>query len=94
VRWVVRALVFWAVTTLAWIGLWLAWHRVIVWTGGGTEECNSADCGTLGEVTYGEFGDKWPVVPIVVLGAALLIAWTLDRGIWGRRRLVQRAISE
>jgi hypothetical protein len=93
VRWVVRALVFWAVTTLAWIGLWLGWERVIVWTGGYTQECNSGDCGTLGELTYGEFADTWPVVPMLMLGAALLIAWTVDRGIRGRRRPAHGELS-
>jgi hypothetical protein len=89
----VRALVFWAVTALAWIGLWLAWRRVVVWTGGYTEECNSSDCGTLGELTYGEFADTWPIVPILILGLALLVAWAVDRAIRGQGRRVHRELS-
>jgi hypothetical protein len=75
----------WLVFLFIWVGgvvaLYGGWLLVIIASGGAITECNRADCGSLGDWSYGHGGEVFAVI------AAL--AWVLGlfaMRLYGRRK--------
>jgi hypothetical protein len=74
----------WFVLLFVWAGgvvaLYVGWLLVIFASGGAITECNRADCGSLGEWSYGHGGEVFAVIVALAWVPGFFAMRLYDRG--------------